>query len=904
MASRTPFSASSTTGPTIQPSSQPSANWPARRVNANWFSQPLDASMFAALDAQGVIPAPATSLPVYPAPNVIVQPSSQWPTQYPAFSRPPRQQPQFPRQNVYYDRPAPALPPSLWMSPVTSHPTTPSAHEPPPDSALSPISPTISSRSPRFNDIFEDMFPPPQPTAPPRVSGSPELTSASLDRTDENPVTKIWKLYSHHQASLPNAQRMENITWRMMTMRLRKDKEKDRDSATTSTVDSATDTPSPSTDTSIKTEPGLDGQQLPRFPDERGRRIDKGKGKVQVVGFDGLNQDGVDDDEVAPMDWRAMSRSRSRTMDWAPASRSLSRAAREQFESQAMASDSRFAFPTYTDPRRPPAKQTTGIPIPSSSSGGHRSPQYPPSRSELSSLYEDQQSDIDPSLDAHYMHSLQYNHSISNYSSPTFAPSSLPSFGLHGLTRIPSSSGPSPDQRGFPRHVRKTSFDHTVSKDGIFAAIGGRHQVNGKPLSPDSLIGTKRRAEAPHDESMLRADPSNIDGMSRPAVHHDEPSSFDHASSSSFPSSSFNFSYPPFDGIFGHSDYPGSSPNRFHASAHSARSSISNPATFPTTPSSVPEGGLSAAAAAASAAMAEGYAQLNAANLAGVDESGLDYRQLMGLVYPNTTQYTHVDPTQILAGQNDAPYGHNPSFHASPSSDGWGNGVGSSSNASPEPYIVSNASTPPSTEGHLPSTARAPPRKYAPLKQTSHDAHRRKQSLPGAGAGAGSSPTLGPLRSSTSTPDLTERKPSQAGSEEGEVPTLCTNCQTTNTPLWRRDPEGQPLCNACGLFYKLHGVVRPLSLKTDVIKKRNRASGAPSSGSRKSNGAGLPKLASTTTRPRSNSALSARMGGHGGAMGMSNATAGANGTVPLKRQRRTSASTSLQMSGGVGRRGE
>ncbi|KAK0449887.1 hypothetical protein EV421DRAFT_1704420, partial [Armillaria borealis] len=48
----------------------------------------------------------------------------------------------------------------------------------------------------------------------------------------------------------------------------------------------------------------------------------------------------------------------------------------------------------------------------------------------------------------------------------------------------------------------------------------------------------------------------------------------------------------------------------------------------------------------------------------------------------------------------------------------------------------------------------------------------------------------------------------------------CTNCQTTNTPLWRRSPEGQLLCNACGLFHKLRGVVRPLSLKTDVIKKR------------------------------------------------------------------------------------
>ncbi|ODV98636.1 hypothetical protein PACTADRAFT_19854, partial [Pachysolen tannophilus NRRL Y-2460] len=53
-------------------------------------------------------------------------------------------------------------------------------------------------------------------------------------------------------------------------------------------------------------------------------------------------------------------------------------------------------------------------------------------------------------------------------------------------------------------------------------------------------------------------------------------------------------------------------------------------------------------------------------------------------------------------------------------------------------------------------------------------------------------------------------------------PTTCTNCNTKTTPLWRRNPEGQPLCNACGLFLKLHGVVRPLSLKTDVIKKRQR----------------------------------------------------------------------------------
>ncbi|CAO3701336.1 unnamed protein product [Rhizopus stolonifer] len=62
--------------------------------------------------------------------------------------------------------------------------------------------------------------------------------------------------------------------------------------------------------------------------------------------------------------------------------------------------------------------------------------------------------------------------------------------------------------------------------------------------------------------------------------------------------------------------------------------------------------------------------------------------------------------------------------------------------------------------------------------------------------------------------------------------TRCTNCHTANTPLWRRNPQGLPLCNACGLFYKLHGTVRPLSLKTDVIKKRNRNNSIKESSSR------------------------------------------------------------------------
>ena len=95
------------------------------------------------------------------------------------------------------------------------------------------------------------------------------------------------------------------------------------------------------------------------------------------------------------------------------------------------------------------------------------------------------------------------------------------------------------------------------------------------------------------------------------------------------------------------------------------------------------------------------------------------------------------------------------------------------------------------------------------------------------------------------------------------VPTTCTNCYTQTTPLWRRNPEGHPLCNACGLFLKLHGVVRPLSLKTDVIKKRNRGSGnqipiataatrSAKKNSRKNSIAHTPATTPTSSKPQSN----------------------------------------------------
>jgi GATA-binding protein, other eukaryote len=72
---------------------------------------------------------------------------------------------------------------------------------------------------------------------------------------------------------------------------------------------------------------------------------------------------------------------------------------------------------------------------------------------------------------------------------------------------------------------------------------------------------------------------------------------------------------------------------------------------------------------------------------------------------------------------------------------------------------------------------------------------------------------------------ITDSPPSSNGASlahNNGSPPVCQNCGTSTTPLWRRNELGATLCNACGLFLKLHGRARPLNLKTDTIKSRNR----------------------------------------------------------------------------------
>lgn len=41
----------------------------------------------------------------------------------------------------------------------------------------------------------------------------------------------------------------------------------------------------------------------------------------------------------------------------------------------------------------------------------------------------------------------------------------------------------------------------------------------------------------------------------------------------------------------------------------------------------------------------------------------------------------------------------------------------------------------------------------------------------------------------------------------------CFNCSTTKTPMWRRDINNNPVCNSCGMYYRVNGINRPVNLR-------------------------------------------------------------------------------------------
>ncbi|KAJ7182209.1 hypothetical protein C8R43DRAFT_1054230 [Mycena crocata] len=52
----------------------------------------------------------------------------------------------------------------------------------------------------------------------------------------------------------------------------------------------------------------------------------------------------------------------------------------------------------------------------------------------------------------------------------------------------------------------------------------------------------------------------------------------------------------------------------------------------------------------------------------------------------------------------------------------------------------------------------------------------------------------------------------------------CSHCLTRQTSVWRRSKTGAQVCNACGVYARLRGKERPLSLRRNKIKPRTKHS--------------------------------------------------------------------------------
>ncbi|KAK3938401.1 hypothetical protein QBC46DRAFT_343592 [Diplogelasinospora grovesii] len=204
--------------------------------------------------------------------------------------------------------------------------------------------------------------------------------------------------------------------------------------------------------------------------------------------------------------------------------------------------------------------------------------------------------------------------------------------------------------------------------------------------------------------------------------------------------------------------------------------------------------------------------------------------------------------------QSDRRQGKTSRTSSTPGLAGHGNPFGHAAQSDPN---SPPAELPPPPPGHASGfSSVAPSRPTTPHPGSKHGSTTNLQAAAGGGQGSGG-----------------------GAPGDSSAPTTCTNCFTQTTPLWRRNPEGQPLCNACGLFLKLHGVVRPLSLKTDIIKKRNRGSGtslpasATSTRSSKKNAsnANLASNASGATT-RKNSTLSIASTAHPGSHAVASST--------------------------------